>query len=1063
MKLNSILYFILISYINSSEMIEYNVGPDTGELIPLSAFIDSNNNLYYVFFFETIFSFDYINNYYDERLTSTLSLQESESLRSFEIGKNPSIIILTSLRMVSMIQGDNGGYNPEEYEIDGIFDVFSIGNIEDEWRFVKLDRKIYFQNIVDVRLRNNNYIASFDPYYYYLDNIKCKYYNAKVYCICIDSINNKFKFYIIPIDQITDSNQISMYDMDYYSESAIQGTFINIFTFPNSEPLISYSSHSQKFLSNFREEKLEITNSDILFEKNTFIIGEINRKQYYSCAIKSDEKNMIICNIIPYSQNRFTENSVDLEEDIYDTFKENKYLMVNENSYGMIINIIDSSNMWNVCKILDPIITSTTIKIYEEDFSDGVLVKTIDCFSLQITHTGNYYLYINDIKGTIYLNNTLLDKNQYYQIKGNDLLVVYKEENVGFYLKFTLNFGKGVINYETFTYEYSTTETIDEISNTDKIDDIISNIKADFLNDNTNKEYSKYEIYYYSGSTFVEKISKNNDLSTGEFNNSFISSIKTINNINENSNIQIIKLDVKVGDYPTPSVFLLTIDENGNIVNMPSVDIVIEKPIANYNYLNIDRAYKLNEKSINIYNSSDPFFNDICFIFASENNGKDVTLKDRRNEYYVNITFCESNCEFSYFDYVNVKVVCNCHPLSQISGFEELSFSNLKNSFITHLIAFNYKIIKCYKSVFNTGNYDNMGTILIFISIVVCIICTILYIKYHNIEPVKIALEKFQPKTKFNEERIDSIEKMKKTDDIEEINNNNENKNVNNNLFLNNNPVIVDKENNQMNEKGNKDKSVNSINTYSKETLKKDLSSQEIENKRKKIEELKYDLGQLSFEEALIFDNRTIKQKYWDYLLQSQLILSHFYADLILELRYIKIILLMINFSLQFFFNCFFYTDEYISDVYHRNAVISFFSDLPKVIYSILVSFIINTLLKALSYYKDCLIKITFEENDFDIYWKKSNKILNSFYYRLNLFIIIVFILQLFFLYYCTAFCAIYPNNQKVLLFSIFQDFLINALLPFVLCFIIAYFKHLSIQKKNKKLFIVVGFLDYLL
>ena len=222
-----------------------------------------------------------------------------------------------------------------------------------------------------------------------------------------------------------------------------------------------------------------------------------------------------------------------------------------------------------------------------------------------------------------------------------------------------------------------------------------------------------------------------------------------------------------------------------------------------------------------------------------------------------------------------------------------------------------------------------------------------------------------------------------------------------------------------MNEKGNKDKSVNSINTYSKETLKKDLSSQEIENKRKKIEELKYDLGQLSFEEALIFDNRTIKQKYWDYLLQSQLILSHFYADLILELRYIKIILLMINFSLQFFFNCFFYTDEYISDVYHRNAVISFFSDLPKVIYSILVSFIINTLLKALSYYKDCLIKITFEENDFDIYWEKSKKILNNFYYRLNLFIIIVFILQLFFLYFCTALCAIYPKNQKVSLFYI--------------------------------------------
>ena len=156
--------------------------------------------------------------------------------------------------MVSRIQGDNGEYNPEEYEIDGIFDVFSIGNIEDEWRFVKLDttKKIYFQNFWNVILRNNTYIASFDPNYDSFDNIKCKYYNAKVYCICIDSINNKFKFYIIPIDQITDSNQISMYDMDYYSESAIDGTFINIFTFPNSQPLISYSLSSQKFLSNFK-------------------------------------------------------------------------------------------------------------------------------------------------------------------------------------------------------------------------------------------------------------------------------------------------------------------------------------------------------------------------------------------------------------------------------------------------------------------------------------------------------------------------------------------------------------------------------------------------------------------------------------------------------------------------------------------------------------------------------------------------------------------------------------------------------------------------------------------
>ena len=1041
-------YFILISYINSA--LENSISSSTQIAIneiqvddivsyfePILFLINPNKKYYYICFPDNIIVYDYI----DKLIVKTISLPFDERFLwvTYGIDKDYSFcMILCELfdnqKYIFFIKDDTLNLNKTFEET--ITDVFSIGNGENDWIFVRIStNNIYFHNFNN--LDNNDftsYLAFFNPNYNDIVKMQCTYYNFEAYCIGLKS--ESFKLYIIPIDKISDSKEITLSDMTYCSD-VISGTFIKLYTFLYSKPLITYESDNDIFISNFYGAKIQIENE---LATQNFAFGEINKNLYYFCGI-SYPVSIIICNIIPYSQNLITANSVDLEKDIYRyNTQDTRLLWSNENTNGIIMTVLDIDDNYFLIRILDPTIDTTHFKISDQNFSGGNITKTINSYKLDIYDS--YYLYINDINGIIYLNNEIINKNNYYPINGNDQLTFYIEENVEIYLKFTLNFGKGVINYETFTYENSIAKTID---------DIISDINEYISNDNTNKEYSTYEIYYYSGSTFIEKISKNNNLSKGEFSNSFISSIKTINNINENSNIRIIKVDVKVGDYPTPSVFFLIIDENENIVTMPSVNIVIEKPIANYSYMNIDRAFKLNEKSINIYNSSDPFFNDICFTFVSENNGKDVPLKDRRNEYYVNITFCESNCEFSYFDYVNVKVVCNCHPLSQISGFEELSFSNLKNSFITHLIAFNYKIIKCYKSVFNTGNYDNMGTILIFISIVVCIICTILYIKYHNIEPVKIALEKFQPKTKFNEERIDSIEKMKKTDDIEEINNNNENKNVNN------------KENNQMNEKGNKDKSVNSINTYSKETLKKDLSSQEIENKRKKIEELKYDLGQLSFEEALIFDNRTIKQKYWDYLLQSQLILSHFYADLILELRYIKIIILMINFSLQFFFNCFFYTDEYISDVYHRNAVISFFSDLPKVIYSILVSFIINTLLKALSYYKDDLITIVFEENDFDIYWEKSKKILNNFYYRLNLFIIIVFILQLFFLYYCTAFCAIYPNNQKVLLFSIFQDFLINALLPFVLCFIIAYFKHLSIQKKNKKLFIVVGFLDYLL
>ena len=1072
MKLNSIFYFILISYINSSTLITISddiiIPPDEWHGGALASLIDPNNCLNYVYCDQRIYSVNYINN---EQKTFGEFESANSLLRSFEIGGNGTMIIIYYyLEVVEIIKDVNPdqGYHSNKYNINNVFDVFSIGIIEDEWRFVIIDdttKKIHFQNYLNAKSNNDIYIASFNPNYASFDDIRCKYYNTKVYCICIDSTNEKFKFYIIPIDKITNSNQLTISDIDYYSESEIEGKFINIFTFPNSEPLISYELSSQKFLSNFKGEKLEIVNSNIYFSDRNFLIGEINGNQYYSCAVKSDGTTFLFCNIIPYSQNRFTESSVNLEEDIYEFDAGNERIFVNKNANGMIITRLDSHGIFHFIRILDPIITSTTIKLNKEDFSEDTLTKTIDCFSLQIYN--EYYLYINDINGKIYFNNDLISKGNYYSINENDELTFHKENNVELKLEFTLNFGKGVINYATFTYEEANLEN-EEYG--DSIYEDVRRIFNKILSETTNYisdeniyngKYSKFQVYYYSDSSSIETISNNNKLSIVKFND--VSSIKQLNNIDENNDIIIIKIDIQVDDYPVPTVLIFALDENENLLNIPSSsNFIVEKPIINSDYLNLERAYKLNQKSIDVFNSSDPFFNDICFTFSSEINGEDVTLKDRRKEYYVNITFCESTCEYSHFDYVKMKVICDCQHLSQIDDFESLSFSNLKNAFITHLINFNYKVIKCYKLVFNKNNYKNLGTIFLFIVIIISVICSILYIKYHNIEPVKNALTKFEPQqNNYKEERIESNSQMKEINDNDGINNETENDKKNNyKLNLNKNAFITNVDEN-LNE-FEKEKSSLTIYHTNKE-IKNDLTSEEIENKKNKMKELKYNLGNLKYEDALIFDNRTIKQKYWDYLLESQLIISHFYADLILELRYIKIIVLVIDLSLQFFFNCFFYTDNYISDVYHRNGVIGFFSDLPKVIYSILLSFLVNTILKVLSYYKDNLIKIVFEENDFKIYWEKANKVLNNFYYRINIFIIISFAFELFFLYYCTAFCAVYPNNQKLLLFSFFQDLLINLLLPFILCLIIAYFKHLSIEKKKKKLYIIVGYLDFLL
>ena len=79
--------------------------------------------------------------------------------------------------------------------------------------------------------------------------------------------------------------------------------------------------------------------------------------------------------------------------------------------------------------------------------------------------------------------------------------------------------------------------------------------------------------------------------------------------------------------YPLYNYF----DEDSDINERNSKILVDNIKTMNYKYPNIE-----------LYNLSDPFYNDICNLFTSEVN-TDMTLNDRRNEYYVNISLCEND------------------------------------------------------------------------------------------------------------------------------------------------------------------------------------------------------------------------------------------------------------------------------------------------------------------------------------------------------------------------------------------------------------------------------------
>ena len=1081
--LNIILHLLLVSYSNSIEIsIEFKIDNFYSTSLPYFSLISQQKKYYYIFLSDKIFIYNYVDN-------SIISNQIIDASDGDSIGYNndlSSIYIFSVFnntnKCTNILQSDEQFTSSTGYftRSDNLIikSIFYIGNSINDWRLVCLDTSttnVYFYDFTHFSQDDQSYLAYFDSKISF--DLKSVYFNYKIFGFVYNF--NDFSTFIIHIDKINNSNQISNTDMDYFAEYQ-NCVPQKIYIFVYSKPLFYYKCSTAEYISDFYGRKVEISNGN--FDNNIdqniyqyYVMGEINKNQYYFCGLNQNNKN-VICNFIPYNENILTEGSFDLVNHIYlsdlaDNTLDYEYLISNENGNGMIINRISNNGVYSLIRILDPTIISKENIIYDENFSGtSVTIKLSSAFTLDIYD--NYYIKIDSLNGNIYLNLVQLTINSYYMLNSNsDELTFIIEDNVELELKFTLYFGEGIIKYDTFIFKNELT-TIDEKDIYDEISKKLNILTLDikkYISDNNiyKTDNGFFQVYNYSNSENIEKISNDHNLSVIKFTDDDISNIKKKNGLSESDEIVIIKADIIIENYPVSSFLFLIYDQNGNILDTSSISVNIEKPILNVDYLNLDRAKYLSNKLINMYNSSDPFYNDICFKFSSEVNGKDVTLKDRRNEYYVNITFCEDNCEYSYFDYVNVKVVCNCQLITELEEFNLLSFNKLKNAFISNIFSFNFRIIKCYKLVFDIGNYDNVGAIFIFIFLIISIVCVILYYKYHNMQPVKKTLETLQPSIKENEndntQKLDSLSKV-----IVNIESQNTNKRKNEKLTLKNNFFnnsetsqkqndIIDNEN-----KKTIDTKNDFVQNENESKEKKELSKKEIIKKKEKINKLHYNYSQLEYDEALLLDKRKFIQIYWDYLLQSQLILNHFYVELVLELRYIKIIVLVIDISSQFFFNCFFYTDEYISDVYHRNAVISFFSDLPKVIYSILISFFVNTVLKFLSDYNDSLIDIIFEEDNYEIFWEKSEKILKNFYYRINVFIIIVFIFQLFFLYYCTCFCAVYPNIQKLLLFSIFQDILINLLLPFILCLFLAFLRWLAISKKKKKLYIFVGLLDYL-
>jgi hypothetical protein len=170
------------------------------------------------------------------------------------------------------------------------------------------------------------------------------------------------------------------------------------------------------------------------------------------------------------------------------------------------------------------------------------------------------------------------------------------------------------------------------------------------------------------------------------------------------------------------------------------------------------------------------------------------------------------------------------------------------------------------------------------------------------------------------------------------------------------------------------------------------------------------ELNNLEYKKAIILDKRTYLQYYFSLLKKKHLILFTFLPTNDYNVMSLKISLFLVSFSLYLNINGFFFNDDTMHKIYENNGAYDIIAQIPKILYSSLISSIINIILKTLSLSEKNILKIKQENNIMNTV-KKSKEIEKCIKIKFAFFYLLSLILMLFFWYFISCFCAVYSNN----------------------------------------------------
>ena len=521
--------------------------------------------------------------------------------------------------------------------------------------------------------------------------------------------------------------------------------------------------------------------------------------------------------------------------------------------------------------------------------------------------------------------------------------------------------------------------------------------------------------------------------------------------INRNNNITSINLEeceislrkaYNISDQELIYIKKIDIVQKG--MKIPLIEYDIYAKLNNTNLVKLNLTFCDRDKisllipvqiseNLDKLNTSSKYFNDICYV-ATSDIGTDITLKDRKKDFIEkNKTICQNDCDFLEYDYENKKAKCSCKAQEAKTSILDMKINKTKlyHNFIDIKNIANINLLVCYRVLFSKkGIKNNIACFLIIPVIIFHIICIFIFYKKKKknidkiIKNIIFGIEywdliladerenKGKNKKTFEDMKKKKKKKIKKKTDTKNITSTkNKNKETNKN--------IKKKHQNPQRKKRDKKK-------YKDKNLTQNLNREHINNfsdsnnnskeinldkkKKLKIKKAKKimafndeELNNLEYNLALNYDKRTYCEYYKSLLLTKHIFIFSFIYNKDYNSKIIKIDLFFINFIISYTVNALFFSDNTMHKIYKDEGSFNFIYPLPQIIYSTLISSILNIILHLFSLTEGNILSFKNNKEKRNL-TKRKNKLQKKLNIKFALYFIISFIFLVLFIY---VFCCV--------------------------------------------------------